>query len=198
MTSKQLGLHGDDGVGVEPQGMVLAAGTGPRARTGVAEDGVPELSAGDHASALPDRPHRQAAQLSTNHMTVADLGSPRPSASPAAPLHAERGPRLSEEAADIIGSILTLLIMPPSFAWTKSYPSLGPSGSCSALLQAELKPMVLSITAMELFPFTLPSIPKAAKSLARRSTPYQHRVCRLSCSLSGLPATGTRDPRHRR
>ena len=32
-----------------------------------------------------------------SHDRFADLGSPRPSASPAAPLHAERGPRLSEE-----------------------------------------------------------------------------------------------------
>ena len=142
---------------------------------------------------------RLAAQLSTNHMTVSRIWA-RHGLQP----HRLRRFMLSEDpdfekkAADIIGSILTLLIMPPSFAWTKSYPSLGPSGSCSTLLQAELKPMVLSITAMELFPFTLPWIPKAAKSLARRSTPYQHRVCRLSCSRSGLPATGTRDPRHRR
>ena len=38
---------------------------------------------------------RLAAALGTNHMTVSRVwGSPRPSASPAAPLHAERGSRL--------------------------------------------------------------------------------------------------------
>ena len=53
--AQQLGLPGDGHAGVESQGVVCVIGAGSGARPGIAEDGVPDLSASDHGAARPDR-----------------------------------------------------------------------------------------------------------------------------------------------
>src|SRR5262249_30741885 len=67
---KQLGLHGDDGPGLEPQGVVgsVAAGsagalaaTASRGAAMGAGSGIQDVRAGVHAAAVSDRAHRPEA-----------------------------------------------------------------------------------------------------------------------------------------